>query len=517
MASFQLSEAQLGQIVASVTNSVEASIQEELGTTLLKLDVRKADAIFFMVCATLVFVMQVGFALLEVGSVSVKNTKNILLKNIMDLCVSAISFYLIGYGLGWGKGNGFAGRDSFAMRTPEFASLEVTGVVASKHAQAFFSLCFAATAATIVSGAVAERFRFQTYAFVAFLMSGIVFPVVMHWVWADDGWLNPLRDGAEFLDVGVVDYAGSGFVHIVGGISALWAVYFVGPRQGRFMGTKGTVQELPQQSPVFQVIGGLLMWYGWFGFNCGSIKTLEGAHLNSVVRVGLVHSIGGATGGLVTMALDMWQDKRSFRPHRMIAGVLCALVSISASAALIEPGIAMFNGAVAGFLYRQASSAMLRFQLDDVVDAVSIHLCGGIWGVIAASLVSRPGFLKQAYGDDYSGCGVFYGCSNGGKQFGAALVYILATAGWVSAVMVPVYFILNRFNLLRVKMSEEIRGIDHASHGGDAYSEFQPAIFKFMDKQSGTESSVEMRVRSGDAAKFAIHLSKLLETDVTHH
>ena len=517
MSSIQLTDAQLAALAASVTDTIDAKIQEELGTTLLKLDVRKADAIFFMVCATLVFVMQVGFALLEVGSVSVKNTKNILLKNVMDLCVSAISFYLIGYGLGWGEGSGFAGSNAFAMRTPEFNSLEVTGVVASKHAQAFFSLCFAATATTIVSGAVAERFRFQTYAFIAFLMSGVIFPVVMHWVWADDGWLNPVRDGAKFLSVGVIDYAGSGFVHIVGGMSALWAVYFIGPRHGRFTETKGTVQELPQQSPVFQVIGGLLMWYGWFGFNCGSIKTLEGAHLNSVVRVGLVHSIGGATGGLVTMALDMWQDKRSFRPVRMISGVLCALVSISASAAFIEPSVSMFNGAVAGFLYRQASSAMLRFQLDDVVDAVSIHLCGGIWGVIAASLVSRPGFLKQAYGDDYSGCGAFYGCSNAGNTFGAALVYILSTIVWVSVIMVPVYLILGRFNLLRVKLSEEMRGIDHASHGGDAYSEFQPAIFKFMDKQSGTESSVEMRVRSGDTAKFAIHLSKLLETDVTHH
>ena len=301
-----LTQGQIDAIAASVTDTIDAKIQEELGTTLLKLDVRKADAIFFMVCATLVFVMQVGFALLEVGSVSVKNTKNILLKNVMDLCVSAISFYLIGYGLGWGEGSGFAGSNAFAMRTPEFNSLEVTGVVAGKHAQAFFSLCFAATATTIVSGAVAERFRFQTYAFIAFLMSGVIFPVVMHWVWADDGWLNPVRDGAKFLSVGVIDYAGSGFVHIVGGMSALWAVYFIGPRHGRFTETKGTVQELPQQSPVFQVIGGLLMWYGWFGFNCGSIKTLEGAHLNSVVRVGLVHSIGGATGGLVTMALFVY-------------------------------------------------------------------------------------------------------------------------------------------------------------------------------------------------------------------
>ena len=504
----------LGNVDPALVPNATQVLLEQLGTKLLALDVRKADAIFFLFCSTLVFMMQVGFALLEVGSVSRKNTKNILLKNTMDLCVSSLSFYLIGYGLAWGDGSGFAGRQGFAMQTDEFSSLDTTGIVASKHAQAFFSLCFAATSATIVSGAVAERFRFESYAILSSVVAGIVFPVVVHWVWAVDGWLSPIRKGGDiFLQVGVIDYAGSGFVHVVGGLAAFWACVFVGPRTGRFSSLKTEPNVMPQQSPVFQVIGGLLMWYGWFGFNCGSIGTLEGGHLNSVVRVGVVHTVGGATGGIVAMILDQVARPGEYRPARMIHGVLCALVSISASAAFIEPSLSIFIGGVAGFIYTRASAFMIRLKIDDVVDAISIHLFGGIWGIIAASLVSRSGYLRQMNGPTYPGCGAFYGCSHGGKQIGTAFVYIFCILLWVTCTIVPVLLVLRRYNMLRVTKQAEQEGIDRATHGGDSYEEFQTTIFKLTNKK-GEATSLETRVREGDVAEFALTLAKLLDADV---
>lgn len=245
------------------------------------------------------------------------------------------------------------------------------------------------------------------------------------------------------------------------------------------------------------------MWYGWFGFNCGSIGTLEGAHLNSVVRVGVVHTVGGSMGGLVALILDQIARPGEYRPVRMINGVLCALVSISASAAFIEPSLSLFIGGVAGFIYTRASALMLRLKIDDVVDAISIHLFGGIWGIIAASFVSRSGYLRQMNGPTYPGCGAFYGCSYGGKQIATALVYICCILLWVTCTIVPVLLVLRRFNMLRITERAEKEGVDRATHGGDSYEEFQTTIFKLTNKK-GEATLLETRVREGDIAHFAL-------------
>ena len=259
----------------------------QLGVSVLALDVQKADAVFLAVCSTLVFMAQVGFALLEVGSVSVKNTKGILVKNVMDLCASSVAFYAIGYGLALGKSStgGAFGTAGFALRTAELTSLENTGTVVTAFTRAFFAMCFSATSATIVSGAVAERCSFKAYFMCAAAHLG-------------------RRVSRRFaLAVGGERVVGAGARKRSGAVrhrlrsitrevdsctsSAVCArslddVHHRPPREGRFTEGQRAPNAMPQQSPVFQVIGGLIMWYGWYGFTCGSIKTLAGPHLASL-------------------------------------------------------------------------------------------------------------------------------------------------------------------------------------------------------------------------------------------
>jgi len=472
------------------------------------LDVTKVDAVFFLYCATLVFSMQIGFTLLEVGSVSIKNTKNVLIKNVIDLCVSGLVFYCVGFALMHGPEGGFAGRSGFALVGGRLSTTDVAEA-ARWHAEAVFSMAFASTATTIVSGAVAERFSFQSYALLSVLISGLVFPIAAHWVWSSEGWLSP-SSSDPFLGVGVIDFAGSGVVHALGGWCALLSVVVVGPRRGRFTSGRKP-NELPAQSPVFQVAGGLFLWYGWFGFNCGSVRTLALSNLFSVTRVAVCTILTACAGGLTVSLIDMYRDSSVIRPVRMINGVLSALVACSAGSAYIHAGLSIVIGVVAGFFYVITSHAMIRMKLDDVVDAVAIHLGGGLWGILAAALMSKREYLMDTFGDTYKGCGAFSGCARGGHVIGAAFIYIVALLSWTTAIILPALLLLKRLKRLRVSIEREIHGLDVSQHGGAAYSEFQTTIFKYKDA-SGTEKSLEMRVRAGDAARFAMILSDIVST-----
>ena len=300
-----------------------------------------------------------------------------------------------------------------------------------------------------------------------------------------------------FLDVGVFDFAGSGVVHVVGGCSALLSVIVVGPRRGRFTSGRKP-NDLPAQSPVFQVIGGLFLWYGWFGFNCGSVRTLARSNLFTVTRVGVCTVLSGCAGGLTTGLIDMRRNSNVIHPMRMINGILTALVACSASSAYIEVGLSIVIGVVAGACYIVASQAMLRMKLDDVVDAarfISPRACGASCG----ALMGKREYLMDTYTENYKGCGAFYGCANAGHVFGAALIYVVVLISWTTAIILPTLLVLKRFNRLRVSVETEIHGLDVSQHGGASYSEFQTTIFKYKDA-SGTEKSMEMRVRAGDAA-----------------
>lgn len=291
------------------------------------------DVFFLIYGATMVFFMQTGFALLEVGSVSIRNTKNTLFKNLLDVCCSAIAFFFFGFAFLHGKEGEFIGTSDFALGTKVFTenNIDDTNALndqAYNYSKWFYSFAFAATSTTIVSGAVAERFKFKAYAMYSMVITALVYPVVAHWCWSRKGWASPLTAPHQLLlGVGAVDYAGSGVVHVTGGLAALIACVAVGPRVGRY--NRNIVMEMPMQSPVFQTIGTLFMWFSWYGFNSVATMTLSGGATVLAAKSVVTTTLSAATGGAAVMLLDHLMPNQKMEPRRMNNGVLCGLVSIS--------------------------------------------------------------------------------------------------------------------------------------------------------------------------------------------
>ena len=509
---------------------------------LLTLESTEIDLnVFFLLWATtLVFIMQGGFMLLEVGSVSIRNTKNILFKNAFDVCISACCFYLWGYAFAYGddSSGGFIGTTEFALSDMEkrrsSGENSFAGSISQGHLRAdaaffyahfAFALSFAATAATIMSGAVAERMNFKAYIPLTVLTVSVIYPMVAHWVWSSKGWMSAFKvdAGSRLFGVGVVDFAGSLVVHVVGGTAALVACWYIGPRSERF-GIGGKINELPMQSPVFQMFGTILMWFGWYGFNTGSVGVyvrgdqFEGASRYIVARTAVCTTIAAAFGGLSVVVFDLARNKKQISPQRMNNGILTGLVSISGSCALVHPALAVLIGIVAGIVYSLSSSLLLRRRIDDVVDAVPIHLFGGVWGLIATALFTKESFYNLVYNmpdSQRAYCGAFMGCGkNAGNVLAAALVGLLVVTSFTAAMIyASIVFLENVVKVpLRVASAVESQGLDHSTHFGRAYTELQTTIFQYTTK-SGEKASMEMRVRAGDAAKFALALSEVMDAE----
>jgi len=516
-------------------------IKMGLRRRLLTLESTEIDVnVFFLLWATtLVFIMQGGFMLLEVGSVSIRNTKNILFKNAFDICISACCFYMWGYAFAYGddSSGGFIGSTDFALSDIEkrgggtfFAGSTTNGGIRADaaffYAHFAFALSFAATAATIMSGAVAERMNFKAYIPLTVMTVSFIYPTVVHWVWSTRGWMSAYHEdaGERLFGVGVLDFAGSLVVHVVGGTAALVACWYIGPRSERF-GIGGKINELPMQSPVFQMIGTILMWFGWYGFNTGSVGMLvrseqfEGVSRFIVARTAVCTTIAAAFGGLSVVVFDLARDKKQISPQRMNNGILTGLVSISGSCALIHPAFAVLIGIVAGVVYSLGSSLLLRRRIDDVVDAVPIHLFGGVWGLLATALFTKKEFYNLVYNGpdakrDY--CGAMIGCGkNAGNALAAALVALLVVVSFTSTMIYALILFLEKVAKvpLRVAPVIESQGLDQSTHFGRAYTELQTTIFQYTTK-SGEKASMEMRVRAGDAAKFALALSEVMDAEV---
>ena len=470
--------------------------------------------------ATLVFFMQVGFALLEVGSVSIRNTKNTLFKNLLDVCCGATTFYLVGYGLMFGKGDGFAGGDDFALSSDAFAvnarsSVSANGEAARSHARFVYAFAFAATSSTIVSGALAERFQFKAYALYSAAITGVVFPIVAHWAWSEDGWASPLRNpGTRLFGSGAVDYGGASVVHVTGGFAALIACLVVGPRVGRF--NAGVPMPMPMQSPVFQTAGTMFLWFGWYGFNCVAVGTLEGGNAALAAKAAVATTLAAAAGGGATMLTDAYLWPKKLEPRRMNNGILCGLVAVSGCAGLIEPWAALSIGAVAGFIYVNASYSLLVWHIDDVVDAVPVHFFGGVWGILAPAVFVNESDYTMRYGHPTTAenggiCGLFMGCAGGGAILGANVVFLISSVAWTGATCWLTLLGINKvLGSLRVTSNVEMKGMDVSQHGGRSYTEFQTTVVTFKTPGGG-EHSMEMRVRAGDAAKFAMALSEVMD------
>ena len=469
--------------------------------------------------ATLVFFMQVGFALLEVGSVSIRNTKNTLFKNLLDVCCGAATFFLFGYGLAYGEGNGFAGASAFAASGDAFAvratnSISENGDAARTHARFVYAFAFAATSSTIVSGALAERFLFKAYALYSAVITGVLYPIVAHWAWSADGWASPTKPGSRLFGSGAVDYGGACVVHATGGLCALIACIVVGPRVGRF--NAGVPMPMPMQSPVFQTAGTMFLWFGWYGFNCVSVGTLSDGNAALAAKAAVATTLSAVAGGGATMLTDAYVWPKNLEPRRMNNGILCGLVAVSGCAGLIEPWTALLIGAVAGFIYVIASYSLLVWHIDDVVDAVPVHFIGGAWGIIAPALFTNESDYVMRYGHPTSAeesgiCGLFMGCASGGAILGANVVFFISSVAWIGVTSwITLLLIKKALGSLRVKVTDEMKGMDASQHGGRSYTEFQTTVFTFKTPGGG-QHSMEMRVRAGDAAKFAMALSEVME------
>ncbi|EAQ99946.1 ammonium transporter [Maribacter sp. HTCC2170] len=403
-----------------------------------------ANNVWMMVCTALVFFMHTGFAFLEIGLTREKNTINILFKNVFIICVGLLLYYIGGFNLMYpGDFNGFLGFGGFGLPigedglTPEYADGGYT-----YWTDFLFQGMFAATAATIVSGAVAERVKLGAFMIFVLFYVGLVYPIVGSWQWGG-GFLSTL--GGD--DAGFYDFAGSTLVHSVGGWGALIAIMLLGARVGKF-GEDGKAKAIPGHNIPLAAAGVLILWLGWFGFNGGSVLSADPA-LTSLVLV--TTSLAAAAGGVSAFATSTILHK-NFDLTMFLNGILGGLVGITAGADLMSPLEAIAIGLIAGVIIVLGVSFIDKLKLDDPVGAVTVHLICGIWGTLAVGVFGDKAGLDQLF---YQLVGV-----------GAAAVFCCLTA-------FVIIFTLKKTMGIRVSREEEIEGLDIHEHGMDAYPDFR--------------------------------------------
>ncbi|KAJ1456854.1 ammonium transporter AmtB-like domain-containing protein [Pelagophyceae sp. CCMP2097] len=420
----------------------------------------------------LVFWMQAGFAMLEVGTVHKKNTKNILVKNFFDAAIAALTWWATGDALARGGGDEFASTgDNGLIDINSFLYIGATAKKGHDEAGWFFAYTFAGAAATIVSGAVAERCSFTAYIAYAVGLSGFIYPPIVHMMWGT-GKFSAWRDrhsgddgsrgsGRLVGGCGVIDFAGSGVVHLTGGVAALVAAAIVGPRKGRW--EPGYV--LPYGNPVYQALGIFILWTGWYGFNAVSTLQITGGYGAAASHVVVTTTIAAGTACLSCTAVGYLKD-HIIDPSKVNNGILAGLVSITAGCSTCNYLGAFLIGGISGPLFVVGKIIVRFFKIDDVVDAVPVHMFCGAWGVFSAALFATPYYYGMAYYADrkYDCAGLFYG-GNGGTMV-AALGCIGTIFGWVGGTMALLFGTLRLAGLTRVSEEVEDAGMDDSKHGG---------------------------------------------------
>ena len=406
------------------------------------------DNMFLMFCAVLVLFMQAGFALVESGFNSAKNTVNILFKNLMDLSIGMVLYFIIGYGLMYpGDGNGWLAFGQFGIGG-NGADVAEAGAL-TLQVDWLFQVAFAATAATIVSGAVAGRMKFHAYLVYSAVLTAIIYPISGYWKWGG-GWLDQL---------GFYDFAGSLVVHACGGFAALAGAIVLGPRIGRF--TKdGKSKAMPGHNLPIATLGVFILLIGWFGFNPGSQLAIVGKDNTEAVMLIAVNTLLAAGAGAVLAMVVTWVIHK--KPDLTMAanGVLAGLVGITANCDGVSNVEAIFIGAIAGILVVAGVKLLDALKIDDPVGAFPVHGLCGVWGGIATAIFgSYDGCSTQAIGD--------YG------NWVAQIVGSIAIPVWAFVTMFILFTILKAVGILRVSKEEELRGLDIGEHGEEAYNGFQ--------------------------------------------
>ncbi|MCK4904769.1 ammonium transporter [bacterium] len=410
------------------------------------------NTVWTLVAAFLVFFMQPGFAMVEVGFTRAKNASNILMKNLMDFSVGSIAFWLVGFGIMFGADKlGLFGTSGFFLS----AANPATGEGLWQFAYWMFQIVFAATAATIVSGAMAERTKFPAYLIYSVFICALIYPVVGHWIWGG-GWLS---------SKGIIDFAGSTVVHSVGGWAALAGAILLGPRLGKYNKDK-TSNAIPGHNIPLAALGVFILWFGWFGFNAGS--TTAGTNL-SIATIAVTTNLAAAAAAITAM-FTAW--KKFGKPDTSMAfnGALAGLVAITAPCASVSPLSAIIIGAIAGILVVLSVEFIDKvLHIDDPVGAISVHGVCGAWGTLSVGL-----FAQSAYGQS-SGIGAVNGFFFGGglSQFFTQLLGVGSVFIWVFGTASILFFIIKKTIGLRVSKEDELKGLDITEHGMESYAGFQ--------------------------------------------
>ncbi len=435
-------------------SSVFAQEKETAGQVTIQIDI-----IWLFVGSVLVFWMQAGFAMVESGFSRAKNAANLLMKNLMDFAMAAILFLAIGYGLMYGADKGgLVGASNFFFFFFGFgagAGYEWSGYL--------FQLMFAGAAATIVSGAVAERLKFSAYLIYSAVMTALIYPISGHWLWGG-GWLAQL---------GFIDFAGSTIVHVTGGFAALAAAWVLGPRIGKF-NADGSSNAIPGHSLTLAALGVFILWMGWFGFNAGS--TLSG--MNAGLGYISVTTTTAAAAGVISALVVNWLKAGHPSTEMALNGALAGLVAITAGAASVTVGSALLIGLIAGgVLVFGLHFVERRLRVDDPVGAVAVHGLNGMWGTLAVGLFAAPAVGQ--FTEMGPAAGLFYG--GGFSLLGAQALGTAVVAAWAFLTMGALFYALKRTVGIRVSPAEEKEGLDLSEHFTRSYPEFGPAAVSSLE------------------------------------
>lgn len=405
-----------------------------------------ADTIWVLIGAFLVFSMQPGFAMVETGFTRAKNAANIVMKNVMDMCLGSIVFWILGFGLMFGTSiSGFVG-------TPDFFVSGDYGAAYPSSAYFIFQTMFCATAATIVSGAMAERTNFLVYCIYSLIISALVYPISGHWIWGG-GWLSQM---------GFHDFAGSAAVHMVGGVAALIGARMIGPRIGKY-NEDGTVNAIPGHSIPLGALGVFLLWFGWFGFNGASTVCATGDEaLIAMGDIFITTNMAAAAGATATM-IYTWVRYGKPDVSMTLNGVLAGLVAITAGCDVVSPVGALVIGLLAGVLVVAAVEFFdQKLKIDDPVGAISVHGVCGAFGTIMTGFFSTKDGLLYGAGADF---------------LKIQLLGVVCVAVYVAVVMTVIFGLLDKLIGLRVSEAEEIKGLDMEEHGLlSSYADFMPTV-----------------------------------------
>ena len=430
---------------------------------------------WMFICLALVFFMQCGFAMVETGMTRAKNAGNIIMKNLMDFCIGTVAFMILGYGLICGDSiGGFMGKFTYIFS--DFMNFD--------WATFFFNLVFCATAATIVSGAMAERTKFSAYCIYSFIISFIVYPIEAHWIWNADGWL---------ANLGFIDFAGSTAVHMCGGVAALVGAAILGPRIGKYTkNPDGTtkVNAIPGHSLTLAALGVFILWFAWYGFNGAAATTT--AHAAQIL---CTTTIAAAVATCATMAFTWIKDGKP-DVSMSLNGALAGLVGITAGCANVDALGATVIGLVCGILVVLAVEFFdQKVKIDDPVGAISVHGCCGAVGTILV------GFF------DYEN-GLFYG--GGARLLGVQCLGVVSVIAWVVVTMPAVFYLIKKTVCLRVSEHDELEGLDISEHNlASSYADFVFVGGTYTAPVSAASSvpvetavPVELKMSSNADAKF---------------